>query len=97
MAQTRPSRILEGRATRGIARAGAAKRRRQGGADDPFAVVMSATHHSVAERSNANCDNCPVTAPEGTMRQEWGKVNPKYFELRSCAGLSPQYRRVFEN
>jgi hypothetical protein len=97
MAQTRPSRILEGRATRGIARAGAAKRRRQGGADDPFAVVMSATHHSVAERSNANFDNRPVTEPEGTMRQEWGKVNWKYFELRSRIAISQKYHRVFEN
>jgi hypothetical protein len=96
MAQTRPSRILEGRATRGIARAGAAKRRRQGGADDPFAVVMSAKHHSVTERSNANCDNRLVTEPEGTMRQEWGEVTAKYFKLRSCADLSSKYRRVFK-
>jgi hypothetical protein len=70
MAQTRRSRDPEGRATRGITRAGAATCRRQGGADDPFAVVMALSHHSAAERSNANFhNNCRETGMN-TMRQE---------------------------
>src|SRR5512137_691918 len=92
MSQIRRSRSPGGRAPRGNAREVAATCRRQGGADNPFAVVMGATDHSQRQRSNPNHDNSPAPSLSNAMGQDWGKVLTKKnnFETISRTGR-PEY------